>query len=445
MTTTPTNRSAPPATGTPSAVSAPAAVSVPAVVGASAAVSVPTSASPRPAERRAGSSGRGVLGAVPVHTAHGASGRGARSTVTQPASASAAIADVLSGPSRPVEVLAVFPAAVYLAYADGVVTLVTADGVAHPNALVLTARMSDRPFAGLHRGQHGTVGRAVASAASTGGSAAGAASGRAASGRAASGGALGTASGTGGGGAVRIGRLEVGVTRWFDPVPTLRPVTSALLARQAGELRRALRAASRNAGALPLPRDLDAALASVSAALLVDDVDGALAASHRLIGAGPGLTPTGDDLLAGLLAAVVTLAPVMSLPAPGGIADGAREAAPRIVADGVREAAPRIVARARYATTAISAELLRHAARGEVAAPAADVLHALTGGRPLSRAVEALLAVGATSGRDLAHGLLAGADLVLASAADVPSRAAVRTASSSVLTTSPSEPAGDVR
>jgi hypothetical protein len=47
-----------------------------------------------------------------------------------------------------------------------------------------------------------------------------------------------------------------------------------------------------------------------------------------------------------------------------------------------------------------------------VAAPAAAVLHALTGRRQLGPALDELLAIGATSGRDLALGLVTGADLV---------------------------------
>jgi hypothetical protein len=65
------------------------------------------------------------------------------------------------------------------------------------------------------------------------------------------------------------------------------------------------------------------------------------------------------------------------------------------------------------ATTALSASLLRHAAASEVAAPAAAVLAALTGSGAVVPALDRLLDVGSTSGRDLALGLLAAADLVL--------------------------------
>src|SRR5690606_5844253 len=76
---------------------------------------------------------------------------------TCPAAASTAIRSVLAGPPRPVHVLAVFPAATYLAHADGIVALVAADGVRHPNALVLAATAADTPFAGYRVHEPGTI------------------------------------------------------------------------------------------------------------------------------------------------------------------------------------------------------------------------------------------------------------------------------------------------
>jgi hypothetical protein len=97
----------------------------------------------------------------------------------------------------------------------------------------------------------------------------------------------------------------------------------------------------------------------------------------RLLGRGPGLTPLGDDLLAGLL---VTL---RALRAP----------AVEPLARAVRAHAP-------GRTTFVSAALLHHAARGECVPELATFLD----GGP----VEALLRVGHTSGTGLAHGALAG-------------------------------------
>jgi hypothetical protein len=109
----------------------------------------------------------------------------------------------------------------------------------------------------------------------------------------------------------------------------------------------------------------------------------------RLLGRGPGLTPLGDDVLA---AAMVCLHSLGS-PAGGALAAAVNAAAPD-------------------ATTAVSAALLRHAARGECIPQLAELLDALAAGvadpatGPLPRAAGGLLAVGHSSGAGLLHGVL---------------------------------------
>ncbi len=119
------------------------------------------------------------------------------------------------------------------------------------------------------------------------------------------------------------------------------------------------------------------------------DHAGAFAAAERLIGLGPGLTPAGDDALAGFLLAATHLCPTSQGPLLTALADHVR-------------------VRASAGTTALSATLLHHAARGEAAPEAVDVLDALLGQGDLSGAVARLLRVGHTSGGDLALGLAAG-------------------------------------
>jgi hypothetical protein len=63
------------------------------------------------------------------------------------------------------------------------------------------------------------------------------------------------------------------------------------------------------------------------------------------------------------------------------------------------------------ATTALSAQLLRHAVLGECVAQAAAVAAVLIGRRAPDDAVDQLLAVGHTSGAALAAGLLCAAAL----------------------------------
>jgi Protein of unknown function (DUF2877) len=112
-------------------------------------------------------------------------------------------------------------------------------------------------------------------------------------------------------------------------------------------------------------------------------------ATRDLLGRGPGLTPSGDDVIAGFL---------LGARAFGCRSDGARSAVDRFAAT---------------ATTALSAHLLRHATAGECIAECADVAAMVTG-RPAARdAVARLLAVGATSGGALASGMLMAARLEL--------------------------------
>lgn len=103
-----------------------------------------------------------------------------------------------------------------------------------------------------------------------------------------------------------------------------------------------------------------------------------------LLGRGPGLTPLGDDVLAG---ALVTLVAVGS------------PAATRL--------AHAVLAEAFSRTTFVSAALLWHAARGECVPQLAAAL--LTGA---PAAVAALLRIGHTSGTGLAHGIRAAARTV---------------------------------
>jgi Protein of unknown function (DUF2877) len=99
-----------------------------------------------------------------------------------------------------------------------------------------------------------------------------------------------------------------------------------------------------------------------------------------LLGRGPGLTPLGDDVLAGALVALVA---------------AGSPAAPRLAAVVLNEAFRR--------TTFVSAALLWYAARGECVPELAAALAGAPG------AADALLRVGHSSGAGLAHGILAAA------------------------------------
>lgn len=111
----------------------------------------------------------------------------------------------------------------------------------------------------------------------------------------------------------------------------------------------------------------------------------ALSAVALLLGRGPGLTPSGDDVLAGLLIG----ARAFGRPEP------------------VLEQAVR--ATATDATTALSAQLLRHAARGECVPQLVAVVRGLLDGSLTRDDIIRVFAVGHTSGAALCHGLLAAA------------------------------------
>jgi hypothetical protein len=104
---------------------------------------------------------------------------------------------------------------------------------------------------------------------------------------------------------------------------------------------------------------------------------------HDLVGAGPGLTPTGDDVLAGaLVAAHATDDPRLNH----------------------LRSATRAALRARR-TTAVSRGLLHHALDGWATPEVADFVTAVCRGEP-DASLQRLLAVGHSSGAALAAGVL---------------------------------------
>lgn len=106
----------------------------------------------------------------------------------------------------------------------------------------------------------------------------------------------------------------------------------------------------------------------------------------QLIGAGPGTTPTGDDVVVGVLAGLRVA--------------GADRAAEKI-ALGVRELRAR--------TTRASRHYLSAACRGEFGEHVHDLTEALCYPRRLPDALDRAAGWGASSGIDLAHGLVAAA------------------------------------
>lgn len=182
-----------------------------------------------------------------------------------------------------------------------------------------------------------------------------------------------------GGGEVAIAGMLIRPVRWWDPRPVLPVATDSLVADRLASIE--------------TPAFDDAGLET---ALRNRDPEQVFAAADRLLGRGDGLTPWGDDLLAGSLAAHALLGEAV------GRGPGLVEA----VADPVN-------ARAAVRTTALSAALLRHACRGEVADPAARLLEALCGRGVLAPAAAGLASVGHSSGPALLAGIGVGTRAVI--------------------------------
>jgi hypothetical protein len=205
-------------------------------------------------------------------------------------------------------------------------------------------------------------------------------------------------------------RLHVrfdGTLRWRGDLPPW-PIDAGVLSSNVEFVHEQLLAAGTPGGMLAaagmadpwtaeVTRMLAARADQVRLSLVRGDAAAFRAHAPSLIGLGPGLTPSGDDFLVDLFAA-------LHLDGPG--ASFAPLCAP-IVVEGAA------------ATNAISLAALRHAAHGRVRESIRQLLWELTQGSPAQAAValKRVLAIGSTSGTDIAAGILCGAGIHLAPAA----------------------------
>jgi hypothetical protein len=130
-------------------------------------------------------------------------------------------------------------------------------------------------------------------------------------------------------------------------------------------------------------------LSELAVALEAGDRTRAAEVAARLVGLGPGLTPSGDDVLVGIEAALHALA----RPSAGFLALAMNDVEGR--------------------TTAVAATLLRHAGAGEFAERLHALLAALLGSddEAIPAAIDRAVAWGATSGTDCLLGVLVGLDV----------------------------------
>jgi hypothetical protein len=244
------------------------------------------------------------------------------------------VRSLICGQTRPAAVLGRFPTALYLRVDDGeVMALLTSDAVRLPIGLTLPTSSRELPLSSLS-------GPAVV-----------------------------------GQSAVRVGGWTCRGSRTMSlQAPTgLTPDT-----RACAQLRARLARILHEGDGLPV---LDVLPDSMSR-------EGIDTFVGRLLGRGPGLTPAGDDVLAGLLVGLRSF---------------------RRTAEPLRSA---VLAAASTATTDLSGALLRRAAVGEAIPQVSQVLRTMATQacrRRLDNALDDLLRVGHTSGAALAAGLLASA------------------------------------
>ena len=122
------------------------------------------------------------------------------------------------------------------------------------------------------------------------------------------------------------------------------------------------------------------------------NLEGVRGAAQKLIGLGPGLSPSADDALSGFAAALWWVSHSL---------DGGTDRAQRI---------NETIVSCAGGTTLLSQQLLRHAARGETNERVGELLEAILAGTPSSveAGVERVLQIGETSGIDIMVGLLLG-------------------------------------
>ncbi|GAB2697239.1 oxamate carbamoyltransferase subunit AllH family protein [Thalassiella azotivora] len=297
------------------------------------------------------------------------------SAPTVPVAASTALGELLDGPLQALTVVVAGRLASYAAAGDGrVVAVVAPDALAPPCALVLPA--GARPQALLPTGARVLVGRRP---------------------------------GHVGAPALQVvGGPELAVRRWWpadDVTSTGRSGPSPSWGDRGDRSRRdRLRVLLALSGrADPASARARQAAPDAARAVASGDAAGAAQVLAGVLGLGPGLTPSGDDVAAGVLLVARAAAALGRAPSPV-----------------VDDLADRVVHAAAARTTVVSCALLAEAARGRAARPVVAAVRTLV--HPTGRAVaddgapdpngtfERLLAVGHHSGADLATGALATAD-----------------------------------
>lgn len=270
----------------------------------------------------------------------------AQAPVRIPGVASTAIYGLVSAAGTQATVLGTSAHAVWLLVDDRVLVVSTSDSTRLPNGVQIAAGSSSDLFRMVHHGATIDIGH----------------------------------------GRIMLEGLAVTITRWWDPRPTLTATTEPDLA------------AAINGLATQVP-DVDPT--PLQTALIANSAGGILHSARLLLGKGPGLTPEGDDYLAGALAGTRLLGEALR-----------RDRIAALIA-GVSVPLAKL---ADARTTSFSASLIHSALRGQVAEPAGTLLRALTGRGDIESSHQHLLDVGHSSGPALAAGIVMAADALIQSA-----------------------------
>lgn len=262
-----------------------------------------------------------------------------------PVAASTSLTRLLAGPRQAARVAGVGERAAYVVTAGGDVVALTTPSATVPScALVLGGRL---PVQVLHGSREVVVG----------------------------------------GGEVTTSGHRLVVRRWWTPDRVTPGARSRSAAATLCRLLRVESACADLPGGVCLPAEVvRARAAGVEAGLALVEGSPAVAAATLLgvLGLGPGLTPSGDDVAAG----VVLAGRALGLP-------------------GTSAVAAEVAAAARTRTNAVSAGLLAEAAAGRSASVVIRAVDAVVGRAAAGPALRALLSLGHYSGGDLASGLLA--------------------------------------
>lgn len=293
-----------------------------------------------------------------------------------PGVASLALHGLLHGQRRRGRVVAVLPTVIYLDFGElaaepRVIALSAPGAIRPPNAIALKLPVKDLTVAAANPGTHTAPGTAQAADAADADDA------------------------WAGNGRVTACGMEVQVRRWWDPCPVFGPLSRARLEHGVAALARVYASVEYRSGL-----DGHDGPASLAACCAAGDLAGAVELAESLVGLGPGLMPSGDSMISGLLLALRLLG--------GAIAGGTR---PVWLADWLGTA---VTCYAGQRTTPLAATLLHCAARGQAAEEVSAVLRGFAGQEPVEPAARRLLAAGQASGAELTWGLMAGCHAALA-------------------------------